>query len=230
MKNPPRRRSFRRRRSSRRSRRTFLGFRNPPKRSRRSGGGGGRGLFDSETLTLLGGVLLGSVGVNYAVSSLTNYAVNNQSSIPGTATRAGSIAWKAILGGGIGWLLYAKTAQKTLGKGIVVGTAVSIASDLVAGTALGSTSPYTGAYLGRPGFGARRFRRRGTSAWIPGVNPIFTGPASSYLPMAARRPGVGGPGFRSSIPLPMPRPGVGANIGRNFVSRAVGYGKNPFKS
>lgn len=198
-----------------------MSFRNPgrSRRSRRRSGGRvsiGR-LFDSQTLTLFGGVLLGSVGTNYVTTKLAT-------SLPGMNSLTGQMLWKGLIAGAAGYFLYKKNAA--LARGIVIGGATAIVSDFMTQQSIGlmgATSAGLQAYLGRRGAGARR---PGAGAFIPGVNPLFTGPSSAFL-----RPGVGSNGtFRSAIPLPMPRRGVNATVGNNFVERAVGYGTNPFRS
>lgn len=151
-------------------------------------------IFSADTLKMAGGVVVGSLGTNIL------YGSQALSFLPGRQNVFVSSLYKLLIAGA-GAKLTSKVAPKAA-TGVMVGGLVVVANDLLTAfapnlvmrpTTTTTTPATTSAYLGVNGY-------------VPGVNPMLTGPASAYLAPAS----------------------VGRTVESNFVSVAEAYGSNPF--
>jgi hypothetical protein len=235
--NPARRSSLRHvmifpNRGRRRHRRRHFASRNPMRGyrrrsfSRRNPDGMIGSIFDRDTMATAGGVVLGTVGTNLLMNSLllpnaTTGAV--PFSLPGVdmtqANYMNSIpvaAYKFAIGAGAGYLL--RNTAPRLAQGIVIGAFAGAISSILQQTNVLSSLPGGASMqsaLVAPGTG-RYFRpARGTGSYSPGVNPIFTGPASGFL--------------TTGSPMRMgARRGAGALFNAHTANRATAQIPNPF--
>lgn len=221
-------------RRRRRSRRGFAA-RNPVRRrsfSRRNPAGDfSSTIFDRDTMMLGAGVVVGTVGTNMLLNALLlpnaqTGAVPFQ--LPGVNTaQAGYMnsvpvaLYKFAIGASVGYLL--RNSSPKLGQGIVVGAFAGAISTVLQSTNLLATLPGGGGTAApntsTAGVGRYFGSRRGAGSYTPGVNPIFTGPASGFL-------GNGSP--MGSGRLGMRRPGMGALFNRHTARRATSMIPDPF--
>jgi hypothetical protein len=217
----------------RRRRRRGFASRNPMRRrrsfTRRNPASGiGSTIFDRDTMVIAGGVIVGSVGTNMLLNAilLPNTAGNIPFKLPGVNVAGVNYMnsvpvalYKFGIGAGIGYLL--RNTAPRLAQGIVVGAfagaissvlqSTNVLAGLPGGSSIGNTlNPQAGV--------SRYFRpssRRGSGSYTPGVNPIFTGPASGFL--------RGGSPMRMGM-----RRGAGAMFNRSTVRNAKAMIPNPF--
>lgn len=223
--NPTKKTTMKKRTKSRKTRKTYA--RNPSRRrSRRRSTKSGmfrnpmgivNDLFNPGTLTLAGGVVIGNIStaliinrlvappagqmrpfdlpfVNYAVPAAEFYRRNW---LP-------LMLYKVGIGYGASYLL--RNQSPRLSQGLLIGTVAGAISDAVKNTGL------LNSVTGGAGVGRYFPAARGTGAYVPGVNPVFTGPASAFL----------------SSGSPMSRRGTGMTVNRAFAETAATGVPNPF--
>lgn len=206
--------------SSRRRRRSFAS-RNPSRRrgfSRRNPGGPISTIFNNDTLTLGGGVVIGNLGINLILNKilLPNAQGQIPLALPGVNTAvAGYMGtlpvtlYKVLLGGTVGYLLRDRSPR--LAQGIIIGTIATAVSDVLRQSNVLSNLP--GGSQALTGGVGRYFNGvRGAGAYVPGVPAIFTGPGGAFLHTGA----------------PAARRGTGALVTRKFASMAQTSVPNPF--
>lgn len=227
-------------RKRRRSRRGFAS-RNPVRRrsfTRRNPAGDlGSTIFDRDTMAIAGGVVIGTVGTNMLLNAIllpnaTTGAV--PFALPGVNTSQANYMnsvpvalYKFAIGAGVGYLL--RNSAPKIGQGIVVGAfagaistvlaSTNVLSGLPGGSSLASGTIAPGVSVTQPGVG-RYFRARaGAGSYTPGVNPIFTGPASGFLTNGSPMRGVPKFGMRR---------GAGALFNKHTARSATAMIPNPF--
>lgn len=210
-----RRRRFAARNPMRSRRRRHFSFRNPS--------GAIQAVLNKETMTLGAGVVLGNVGTGMILNKLLLPGADGKIplALPGVDTTKpnymGSIAvsfYKLAIGGAIGYFVSKKSAR--LGEGIIIGAVAGALSDVIKTSNVLASIPGGSAALG---VGRYFPGRRGAGAYVPGVPPIFTGPASAFIP-------GGSPGARvNGMPR---RNGTGTMVTRRSAAGAVSAVQDPF--
>lgn len=194
---------FSRRNPARRMSRRRRGFsrRNPP-------GDFIQDAFRQDSLTVAGGVLLGSTAPALLVNRMAASASMNK--LPGiTGTGYGRTAWKLGIALSAAYLLRNKAPR--LAEGIMYGGVASAGLDVL--NKSGAMSQISGA-IAPAAAGTGRFfpGGRNGAGFLPGTNTRFTGPAQSFL-------------TRNNAP----RPGTGAMVGRNFVRNSEKQSEGAFR-
>jgi uncharacterized membrane protein (UPF0136 family) len=216
--------------SGRRRRRRFSRA-NPVRRRRfirrNPASGIGGTIFDRDTMVVAGGVVVGTIGTNlllnalllpnpttgvvrFALPGVNTTNVNYMNSVP-------VALYKFAIGGLVGYALRNSTPR--LAQGIVIGAFAGALSSVLQSTNLLANLPGgANSQAVSTTAGVSRFfkPRAGAGSFLPGTNPIFTGPASGFLrsgsPLARngmRRPGMGamfnaGQGRRNISKIPSP--------------------------
>jgi len=218
--NPSRRRRSRRSRrivviNPRRRRRSRSARRNPVRRMRRRVRSARRNPFDGvvsdvfnqDTLTTAGGVL---VGVTVPALLVNKMAANaSMSKLPGLNTSPmARTFYKLAIALIPAYFMRRKTPR--FAEGLLLGGVAAAGNDLL--TQSGLLTQITGAV----GLNAYYPRKPGTGAFLPGTPSLFMGPGSGFL-------------NRSGAPMPMKR-GIGAPVNRGFMQRVSGMVEQPFAS
>ncbi len=216
-----RRRSFAARNPAGRSRRrrSMFSFRNPS--------GVVSSVFSRENLTMAGGIVTGNVASALVLNKLLLPDASGKIPLrlPGVdTTKQGYMQsmpvslYKVIIGGGIGLLVMKKYPR--FGQGMILGAVAGLVSDAVRQSNVLASLPG-----GNQALGVGRYfppaNRNGTSSYVPGVSPVFTGPGSAFLGGGSPRARINGnPG----------RGGMGAALTRSTASSLAGGVADPFRS
>lgn len=163
--------------------------------------------FGQETLTVAGGVLLGTAGPALIVNRMATSA--SMSKLPGiTGNGWGRPAWKFAIALVVSYAL--RNKARSLSQGIMLGGVAGLGNDILVKSGAMSKitntiAPGTAAFLGR----------RGAGTYIPGVPPMLSGPATTFInngaPVARRR-------------------GMGLAVNRNWARNTASGVPDPFKS
>ena len=214
--NPSRRRRARSRRivvinPRRRRRRMRSTRRNPAHRSRRRSfsrrnpfDGVVSDVFNQNTLTTAGGVLVGVTVPSLIVNKMVASA--SMSKLPGLNSSPMARTFYKLIIAVLPAYMLRRNAPR-FAEGLLLGGIAAAGNDLL--NQSGLLTQITGAV------GLNRYYppARGAGAYLPGTSPLFTGPGS---------------GFLSRSNAPMPRRGMGAPVNRNFMGRLPSMVENPF--
>lgn len=170
-------------------------------------------VFNADVFALAGGAVVQGVGTNLILNQLRMNAAT--AAWPGLQSRMGIMVWKTGIGALAAYLL--RNQSPRLAQGIAIGTAYTLTQDLLAQSNVLAMIPgagmLAGAMPGTAAAGVGRYlpARNGAGAYIPGVPPSISGPATGFLYNG----------------VPQPR-GVGAIVNRGFVRKAAAAAPNPF--
>lgn len=154
-------------------------------------------IFNSDTLTLGAGVVVGTTGPTIVVNKLRASQMAVNGSLPGLNPANPSpmaiMLYKLVIGAGVGYLL--RNQSPRFARGMIIGAVSGAMSDLLMQSRVLQSIPGAGVSRILPA------SRPGAGAYVPGISTRFTGPSSNYL--AAGRNGVGarvGPGTVNTLP------------------------------
>ncbi len=202
--NPTRRRSRKARRNPARRASSRRGFslRNPV-------GDVVRDIASESNLKIAGGALVFTTGASIVINKLLASDMARNGSIPGMKPGAispiGLTLYKAALG--VLTIMATRTKFPRFADGVAVGTALVVGSDLIKQSGI---DKQLSGIAQSAGVGRYLAPSRGMGAYVPGVNPVFTGPAAGFLGGGAPR----SRGFGTSLT---------AGAARNMVSSVADF-------